>query len=669
MTAAHAADQGAPSGATPLGSCLLEGRWEIDTGARLPEFDRRSAQAFAARDRVNPERPVLALGGTGELPFRANAANLLKHAKIPGLLELLAFGAVPWPSPDRTRLVFIYVRPEGDAIASAFAHGIAQGREMAVLRTAIRPLLDALRGLERLDITHRGIRPDNIWFAGKDGQRPVLGCGLAGPAGIDQPLAFEPIERALASPAGRGEGRPADDVFALGVTMLALVTGCDPAGERTDDQLLAARIEKGSFAALADQHRLPSPLLDALRAMLVDDAPARWKVPDVESWLEGGRPVARPCRLPTIPGAPFQLAEEQHVSLRGLARAILRHPVPAARTVQSGDLETWLRLAMHDPAKAKRLANAKTQGCPSDDLLLARAAMILDPGGPIRYQDLAFAPDGFGPELVRTVLTGRPLGAAADILLFRLPQQRTAARPLDQPPDPEPAPGFAALAAWLQDAHPGQGPERCLYEANPGLHCLSPPLRARFVFDLGRLLPALEEAAGSPHAGPCPVDRHVAAFIAARSTDDLSRFLRLLAKSDPAEQVMGQVGLLASVLAHHPAPPLPRLAAWIRPVVAAYHNRGTRAAVEADLRKAVASGDLARLNAIINDHKRRREDQQGFAAARADYARCEAEVGLLSIREPSRRRAARIAGLRAAPFVAWIAASASAGLAFLSATH
>lgn len=660
-------------GESAVGSCLLDGRWEIDGEARLPEFDRRSAQAFTALDRLNPGRPVLALVACGELPFRARAARQLKQAKSPGLLELLACGPVPWPAPDRARPVFIYERPKGGPVAAAFADAIAQGREMAALRTVICPLLDALRTLTRLDVAHRAIRPDNIWFAGADGQRPVLGCGLVGPAGIDQPLAYEPIERALASPAGRGEGTQADDVFALGVTMLALATARDPAGSRTDEQLLAERINKGSFSALTEHHRLPAPLFDALRGILVDDAPARWKVRDVENWLEGGRPVARPCRLPAIPDVPFSLAEEQHVSLRGLARAMLRHPVPAARALHSCALENWLRLAMHDPATAKRLADAKALSRSSADVLLARAAIILDPIGPIRYQDMAFVPDGFGPELAQMVISGRPVRAAAEILQFRLPQQRAEARPSDQAPDPEPAPGFAPLAGWFQDAHPGQGPERCLYESNPGLHCLSPAIRGRFVIALDQLLPALDAAAGSAKAGPTPVDRHVAAFVAARFPDDLSKPLRRLAKSDPAEQVMGQVGLLASVLARYPAPSLPRLTAWLgrstRPVAAAYHRRGTRAAVDADLRKAAAGGDLAHLDAVVNDHKRRRADQEGFEAAKADYARCDAAAGLLVLYEPGRRQAARLAGLRAAAVLAWVAATASAGLAFLSATH
>jgi hypothetical protein len=46
----------------------------------------------------------------------------------------------------------------------------------------------------------------------------MLGECVSETSGVSQPAIFEPIERAMALPTGRGEGTPPDDMFALGVT-------------------------------------------------------------------------------------------------------------------------------------------------------------------------------------------------------------------------------------------------------------------------------------------------------------------------------------------------------------------------------------------------------------------------------------------------------------------
>ena len=57
----------------------------------------------------------------------------------------------------------------------------------------------------------------------------ALTC-VAAPPGFDQPEIYEPIETEMAEPAGRGPGGPKHDLFALGMTAVAMLLGFNETG-------------------------------------------------------------------------------------------------------------------------------------------------------------------------------------------------------------------------------------------------------------------------------------------------------------------------------------------------------------------------------------------------------------------------------------------------------
>jgi hypothetical protein len=204
---------------------------------------------------------------------------------------------------------------------------------------------------------------------------------------------------------------------------------------------------------------------------------------------------------------------------------------------------------------------------------------------------------------------------------------------------------FRRLSNYLKDPRPGYGIERCLYELNPGQHCLSPLIEPEHVVSINDLLPALDRAANGKREGK-PFDRHLAAFIAARVTDDVTGQLGLAAhREKPLEATVGLLSLLATLQWRLGPPCLPELARWvaasIQPLIATYHHRAARKRVENDLPKLVKAGSLVNLYNFLVNSEMRRQDEAGFAAALQHYAKIDFEIAFLEsggATDPARAR-------------------------------
>jgi len=669
------AASGNGGGSAEAGAAILDGRWHIGPDSPLPAFDRPSAHAFAASQTNFPDRPLVGLVCTSGLPFRAKPARLLVGATVPGLLRLLAFGIVRWPPAQARVPVFIYERPAGDALADVCHRRGADVAGDDKVRRLVGPIVQGLRELQRKEIAHRGIRPANLWFRDFANDTAVLGCALTGPAGWDQPVPFEPIERAMAERAGRGEADVAADIYALGATVLWLLAEAPPWSDLSDAEVLAARMEKGSYPVLTQGIRVPESLIDPLRGMLADDPALRWSIRDVQTWLDGARPPIRVSPSRVTAETPLLFDGRPYRGLRLLATAMAGNVPLASRIIRTGSLQSWLRHALRETARADSIdglvgeagqhpAEQTNQG---DDALVAQTLLLLDEGAPIRYKNVSFSVDGFGAALAKQMADGGSVQSLAEAIALGLAERRLT--PGGGPPAmAEQARRVAALAQYLSDPRPGFGIERCLYAENTGLPCLSPVLRPSGVFELADLLPELEAVAAALPDDKL-VDRHVAAFMAARSGDDLDEGLREMANSDAAVSATATLAVLARIQALHPGAPRPRLARWIGrklpAVAAAIRHRPTRAALEVNAARLIAQGDLCALKALICDPQRQRREDRALRAAVAAWMRAETELGVLEDRLPARQLAAQGRGGRFASMIGLSAAFVSIGLTIL----
>jgi hypothetical protein len=624
---------------------------------------------IAAHYKPVPQAAPVAVGGLGGLVVtdrRDSGRHLLAVQVKPGLppRSRLLSGRVAAPVPHAVMPLdhgpgkdlagkdgYFIICPAlpGPAIA-------AEPRlwsESEVVRCLLLPAAAALDALSERGVSHRAIRPDNIFRAGP-GERVVLGpCWAAPPASL-QPAAFEPPYAAQCLPTGRGEGSPHDDVYALGVTILWCILG--GSGDWADEgALLRRKLSDGSLAALAGQARLSPTLTDLLRGMLAEDPdhrPAPALLLDPEQ--------ARGRRLATRPAVraqrPLEIGVTQAWVPRELAFALSANPDQGAALVRNGTVDSWLRRALGDTQMALRLdeAMSRTEQDPAEGgarqmhvpvhVTVSRAVAALDPLAPLVWRGWAVFPDGIGTALVTGVMAGQQAQTAA--LEEILTQDVTAAWLAGRVPRPE----YTRMQQdvrdwrdWLGTRGVTGGLSRVLYGANPLLPCLSPLLAGRMVARLADLLPALEQAAAGADRKRPPIDAQIAAFVAARADPSILADAARLAGFASAADRLSVLGLFGRMQQRLHPEKLPALAGWLLESGMAELNDWRSVAMRKRLGELLAEqaakGSIAPMTLLLQDTASLAQDGAGAQAAARRLA--DIEMALTALRSGAELRAAR----------------------------
>ncbi|HZS84547.1 MAG TPA: hypothetical protein VFA50_16860 [Stellaceae bacterium] len=606
---------------------------------------------------------------------RVDIMPRLRRLEAPNLLTPLAWGPVDWPLSGRRHLAILYAKPAGGRCVATLEETTSPLGEEDALRLFLRRVVPGLKALHEAGIVHGAVNPANLFFRDDARRQFVLGeCASTRPA-VSQPAAFAPIEMAMAAPGARGQGQPADDVFGLGATLVFLLLGRNPAAGLDETPLLRARIDSGSYTALVGDKRLPVGLIELLRGLLADDAKIRWTIAEVEEWLASRHAVTRQGLGLKRAARPFDFAGRSYFTARALAFAFAGNPGAAAAAVRS-DFEPWVQRALGDETSIKLLRAALNEpGSESrtesrDASLAARAGIALDLLAPVRYRGLSAMPDGLGGALVDAVTGGGDVQAIAEAVAQRVPQFWLAARSATAPEHAQLYKLFERLRLQLDDRRLGCGVERLLYELNPGLHCLSPLIEADYVMAMSEVLPALEKRAANEFGGRHPLDRHLAAFIAAKLKTIANDWMDDLSSDKPKEKLLGTLRLLVRLQALGGTAAVPALARWLArqaaPFIDEFHHRPTRKRLAAQLERATQSGRLHDMLFAIDDPEEKRRDEAGFAEARRAHAAVAAELKRAAAAAEGPQRAKQIealAGQLAAGLATALAAAALAGSA------
>ena len=283
---------------------------------------------------------------------------------------------------------------------------------------------------------------------------------------------------------------------------------------------------------------------------------------------------------------------------------------------------------MKETAELAEIHKGEVQGM--DDYVVSKVSIILDPSSPIRYKGVAFMPEAYGPAMAVEMLRRGDAQIAAEAVLYGIPGIWLSAQ-TDIRSDSSPiGRTFTKTRLILQNNDIGYGVERCLYELNPSLPCQSQLIVHDYVVGIRELLPALDEAANRVDTKTKPVDRHVAAFIAARFDHDITPHMKAMNSPKPDQALIGMVSLLAVMQWRMKQGPFYGLSSWVGgllgPAINSYHSRPTRRELESEIPSLVRKGSLPELFDLIDNAENRKVDTDGYAAAREEYAAAEEEI-------------------------------------------
>lgn len=651
---------------------LVDGQFAIDfsrplAGAAGPRV------AFAATGGQAHPSNLMAIQVRRGWPARMQAVHILSAVSIRNLLVPLGAGAIPLPTGDIGYFV-VSAAPPGLPLSVSSQ----TWSERELIDRVMRPIAAVLQEMQTQGVTHRAIRPDNVYVGA--GDTPVtLGCAWDGPAACHQPAVCEPPYSAVCDPAGQGEGVIADDVYALGVLMVWLAVGHDPMAGLDVETVIQRKLELGSYAAVVGEHHLPPFIADLVRGMLADD-PEHRPTPILLSDPSAARARRTAMRSTTRPQRSFEMADISAWTPRMLALAIHRHPARGLEQLRNGTIDQWLRRVVGDAAMATRLDEMlngvlllrnrnERQG---DARTLMKAVAILDPLAPICWRGTAIWPDGLGPALNNALqATADPTRASR---LIEVAGSDVVEHWSTWRPGRSDQRSMQLLTRnnqkWLNGKPAEGGVLRLCYALNPLIPCDSPWLARAWVTRLAEVLPAMEAAAVLPDGDGSILDRHLVTFIAVRRDERIDRevgsALGAMSISDP----LSSLRLLVSLQANSSTQALPRVASWIvrNPGVTEtpYKSHSRRQRLATQMAAAVLEGDLKSIMALLSNPIEAQDDAQGRSAAKNRMAVIDYRLAGYADGNSDRQRASKQLGHDVAGGVGLLACGIALALVLFS---
>lgn len=642
---------------------MLRDRYVIRPNNLLPEYSKNLASACEAMDDNLREREVFAMVLQRDMPYRLRNMEVLTGVDHPNILPLLAAGTVHFSHEEACRMVAVHELPEAPTLRDALHEHKGAYQEKFIIDEVITPLGDALNLFRENGISHGGINLDTVYL----GDKIQLGECVSEPCGYAQHFHFESPERSQATALGKGEATIVSDCYALGILVLHMLLGTKHFERLEQRNYLSKRLSLGSYNTLVGMKEMKG-LEDFLKGVLNDDPQERWTPVQIEQWVRGKKYNLLTPSVLREGQRGFQFMDEEFYNRRSLAHSIAENWEEAKTALRNTHLSRWVEVSLHktEMAEAIRKVMEKTGGIHSisekaNNELVARSICLLDPEGPVRYNEISSYVDGLGVVMadafrnrdqkciqscielldynffnyVNDLLEGAKTKRHGN-LLWRMQN----------------------CSQYLRMQAMGFGIERILYELNPTLACQSPLLNEENVLNTEELLQALDRLGIRKSKSFEYLDRHIAAFIAMRL--DITKEVKIPElKRIPALAQNPQlivIYMLAQAQRKIGKPKLKGLSSWaalrVVPLIDNFHSRSIRRKLRSGLKSAAKSGELDKIFSLLLDQATVQEDIQGFQKAVHRFTKNGKQVIKLENRKRLKSRADQF-GLVLAMIVAY----------------
>ena len=607
---------------------------EIHSNRPAPDYNVYGAEAFEANDRRSSGKQIALLCDRAHVP-RVTFGGSYKNIKHTSLQRLFDLGIVDWPD-GRQYLAYVFEKPNGRKIMptpDAKPQMIAEDR---LVTAVIQPIVTLLAEMRNVDMVHGAINLENMYFVGPPGSETVLlGECLTSAASARQHPFYEPVERAMAQPMGRGPGLYKDDLYSFGMCLAMLARGENLMLGKSPREIIADKIENGSYGSIVGRDRMPPGISEFLRGVLNDDEQMRWDIDDAMRWLEVRRLQPKQPRPSPKAARAYHFMDHKFWDLRSTALAFTEHPAEAANEIESNQFSMWMTRNFDDKILEKRLEKImETEKTAGRDRLVCYVAMALDPLAPFRFRKLSIFPGGLGEAMAEAFSRGEDMQVYGDIIQ----QQYLVSWIMQRRDDLADATNMLSQLEkcrnFLAQKIPGYGLERVLYTLNQEAACMSPLLRNYMVLSPGHLLQALDHMAKTGQQNDRILDRHMIAFISVREPKMIDPHLGHVISHDRGYQMVGITRTLAAIQKRFATGPMPNMANWLiaqmTPALERYIDRDLRRDMTKKLEKLKDNGDLNELLELVDNAAQIQEDSQRYIQARHEYINLQREKDALS---------------------------------------
>ncbi len=634
----------------------LTGRFTLLPEHDIPDLDTKTAKACVVKDHRTDADDCYALICDQGLPSRIQAAIDAKKAEHKHMLPVLAHGAVNISTLNECRYVYIFPRPKGVKLVDLIAPKSAIS-EKFIIKEIILPFTQIIHALSEQDVCHGKIHPDNVFYDEGAKHKVTLGECFSEPAGYAQSFYYEPIERMIAHPLGKGESDEKVDYFALGILVMHTLLGFNPMQHLSREEYIEKCLTNGMYNTIVGNREFSGMTEDLLKGLLADDPDERWGYAHLVKWLGGKKyNLLRPTPPREAP-RPYTFLDKPYFNRKHLCHQFHQHWGKAKSELRDKKVQRWVELSVQEPDIAKtltrivELTGGETGRLPTDDDdLVTKSITLLDPTGPFRLHTLSTHLSGIGPVLASAF---RDNNKALQHLVLRIIESDVIGTWSELN---KTLPGFHnADIVWriekrrhtFQLTTLGYGLERILYDFNLSMPCMSPIVSRHYVTTMKELMYSLDSQPADVMKNQDPVDRHIAAFICSR----LNVFKEIKSDLDifphyKGKMILKYLVLLAATHRKIGEPPLPNLCGWIaercKPLIDQLNSRSLQKDVRIELDKLAAKGNITDIMKLIINKDVISKDQEGLLQATGRYLKNAKKIKELNIRGTQEERARNI---------------------------
>ncbi len=625
----------------------VKGKAEIFPDKPMPDFDiSEDIKAYEARGIKGGRQEMIGIVCAPHLVPRIIAAETYSALLNTNICSLVDHDVVYWPLLKKRRRVFVYRTIPGKRILKDDVPQVLGWKTDQALETIVNPMVNILQDFRDKDFVHGSIRPSNMFVTDGEGKNKgimTLGDCLTAPVSYTQPVLYEPIHRAMADPIGRGLGTLSSDLYSFGVSLAVILRSNDSLAGMSDEEVIKAKIQQGSYTAVIGKDRFKGAILELLRGILHDDENQRWTVEDVLTWHDGRRLTPKQTKREKKAQRPISFGNRKFSYMSSLSMAMHNDIAGVQKLIETDVLEQWVSRSLEDEEALERIEKAQKsakEGGVSGERYLRRLSanlsMALDPEAPARYGGISMRAEAFGKALAKAMVQQKDINVFAEMIEHNIMMNWVAMQKSARIDKGALIGKLDSCRNYLRQTKAGFGIERCAYTLCPELHCLSPKLKGYQVVSPEGMLDAFEDMCANGKAPSMFLDRHSIAFLSVKDSQIVDNFLFDLDSSEPYRKISANLKCLAIIKKRGNLGDFPNIASAFLDILPAvyerYHDREVQKQLEKAVRKHASTGDLVKMASVLDNPDLPKKDLNQFRMAMADFKKLQHEEEALGSR-------------------------------------